>query len=92
MDLMFKRYFDPYTLMNSYIKVRRFEEFVIKSLNIINKETENHDWWEMWLHKCYDKTYNDFRYGNGGTVNTSGNDANTTQKDCEDIINRLFKK
>jgi hypothetical protein len=57
MDLLFKRYADPFSLLSGYIQTSRFCEFV----NTFCEQKMEDDRWEFYLHKVWDKTYADFR-------------------------------
>lgn len=62
MDLLFKRYANPFTLLEQMILADRFGEFVSEFLNIHNSETENDTLWEMYLHHPFlDKTFDEFK-------------------------------
>lgn len=56
MDLLFKRYADPFSLLNGYIQTSRFCEFV----NSFCEQKIEEDRWEFYLHKVWDKTYTEF--------------------------------
>lgn len=56
MDLLFKRYADPFTLMDGYIQTSRLCEFI----HIFIQQKIEDDRWEYFLHKVWDKTYSDF--------------------------------
>ena len=56
MDLLFKRYADPFSLMNGYIQTSRFCEFIH---NFVKQKAED-DKWEFFLHKVWDKTFPEF--------------------------------
>jgi hypothetical protein len=56
MDLLFKRYADPFSLMTGYIQTARFCEFVS---TFFQQKTED-DRWEYFLHKVWDKNYTEF--------------------------------
>ena len=56
MDLLFKRYADPFSLMNGYIQTSRMCEFIQA---FIEQKTED-ERWEYFLHKVWDKTYSEF--------------------------------
>ena len=56
MDLLFKRYADPFSLLDGYIRTSRFCEF----LNEFGKQKKEDDRWEFFLHKVWDKTYVEF--------------------------------
>ena len=56
MDLLFKRYADPFSLLNGYIQTARFCEFIPAFLE---RKMED-DRWEVYLHKVWDKSYYEF--------------------------------
>jgi hypothetical protein len=56
MDLLFSKYANPYLFINEYIKTGRFCFFID---SLVNKKIED-DRYEFYLHKVYDKTYNQF--------------------------------
>ena len=56
MDLLFKRYANPFLLLDTVIPAG-FLDFVVDFLNIYDEEMV----WEVWLHKDIDKSFNDFK-------------------------------
>ena len=56
MDLLFKRYADPFSLMDGYIQTSRFCEFI----RAFSEQKIEDDRWEYFLHKVWDKSYSDF--------------------------------
>jgi len=57
MDMLFQRYACPYLLLDEVIEEKRFVEF-INEFAIVKRESEIE---KVWLHKVFDKTYNDFK-------------------------------
>ena len=57
MDLLFKRYADPFSLLDGYIQTSRFCDF----LHEFGKLKEEDDRWEFFLHKVWNKNYKEFR-------------------------------
>lgn len=47
-------------LLNHYICSGRLCEFIDEYINIVNKERSDEKNWEYFLHKIFDKSYNDF--------------------------------
>lgn len=43
------------------IATGRFSEFVLEIIRMYSEEEEEKIIWEMWLHKCIDKSYSDFK-------------------------------
>lgn len=56
MDLLFKKYADPFSLLNGYIQTSRFCEFIHEFV----KQKAEDDRWEYFLHKVWDKSYSEF--------------------------------
>lgn len=56
MDLLFKRYADPFSLIDGYIQTARFREFIHK----MGKQKVEDERWEYFLHKVYNQTYSEF--------------------------------
>lgn len=60
MDLLSKRYASPFLLLDESIQAGCMTEFIGEFIDIVNQETENESIWEFFLHKIYDKSYQDF--------------------------------
>ena len=56
MDLLFKRYADPFSLLDGYIQTGRMCEFI---RSFVEQKIED-DKWEYFLHKVWDMSYPDF--------------------------------
>lgn len=56
MDLLFKRYADPFSLLTGYIQTSRFCEFITA---FCEQKVED-DRWEYFLHKVWDKSFTEF--------------------------------
>lgn len=88
MDLLFKRYADPFSLVDGYIQTSRFCEFIH---SFIKQKTED-DRWEFFLHKVWDKTYPEFceALKNSQELQTmSEGDIETTIQKSMDILNNF---
>ena len=57
MDLLFKRYANPYLILDEVIEQERLVEFVYE-LDLIKQDEKIFD---IWLHKIYDKDYVDYK-------------------------------
>lgn len=60
MDLLFKRYADPFSFINGMISTGRFCEWVLQIIQTINKENSEKTSWEFYLHKVWEGTYAEF--------------------------------
>lgn len=56
MDLLFRRYADPFSLVDGYIQTGRFCEFI----GAFFAQKHEDDRWEFFLHKVWDKSYKEF--------------------------------
>lgn len=56
MDLLFKKYADPFSLVDGYIQTARFAEFI----DAFCEQKMEDDRWEFFLHKVWDKSYAEF--------------------------------
>ena len=48
-------------LVSRMIKMHRFEEFVCELVDIHNEEMEDKTLWDIWLHRIFDKGFDEFR-------------------------------
>lgn len=60
-DSLFKRYASPFLFIDGYISTKQFESFVFRFIETVNEEKEEESRWEFYLHKVFDKSYNDFK-------------------------------
>ena len=92
MDLLFKRYASPYSFIQGMIDTGRFEEFVTNFVLTVNKEKSDKTDWEFFLHKVFDKSYNEWQE-EVKTINKNQKistvDVKTTIKNTNDIINQF---
>jgi hypothetical protein len=56
MDLLFKRYADPFSLINGYIQTSRLCDFI----HAFIEQKQEDDKWEYFIHKVWDKSYSEF--------------------------------
>lgn len=57
MDLLFKRYASPFTLLDEAIRNRQLCEFV----KMLGTEVDNDQLWEFFLHKVSGQTFAEFK-------------------------------
>ena len=60
MDLLFTRYASPFCLLDGLILTNSLNNFVNDFFNLINEERKEKSQWEFFLHKVYDKSWNEF--------------------------------
>ena len=61
MDLLFKRYANPFPFVDGMIQTGRFSEFVQSFIEKENSEREEQTAWDFWLHKVWEGSFTDFR-------------------------------
>lgn len=60
MDLLFKRYTSPFFLIDETIRTGRFNEYIVELCNITADEEEDKTMWEYYLHRVFDKSFDEF--------------------------------
>lgn len=58
--MLFHRYASPMVILDKMIQTRRFSEFVQEFVKIKNEELEDQTNWELWLHRVYNLSFEDF--------------------------------
>ena len=69
------------TLLNRMIRMRRFEEFVREFAVIHNEEMEDKTLWEIWLHRIFDKGFDEFKRSLG-----KNNEAAPTPEEIKNTV------
>lgn len=73
MDLIFHRYADPYTLLDTMIENRSFDEFVCTFVRI----DDDDKLWDMYIHKCWENiSFNAFKAKIYGVISGDGSQQN----------------
>lgn len=86
MDLLFKRYASPFSLLDSMMLTGRFLEFVLEVLKINNEE----QLYELWLHKVFDKSFLDFKEAYSPRKITTKQEIETTIKENYEIMHNFI--
>lgn len=60
MDQLFKRYADPFLLLNTLIQMNSLSSFIDDMFTFINEEFQEKTLWEFFLNKVYDESWSDF--------------------------------
>ena len=82
MDLLYQRYADPFSFIENMIRSGRFNEFVAKFVKTINEEKEEKANWDVWLHKVFEGTYQEFLEG----IETSKDNQDMTEETILDTV------
>lgn len=81
MDLLFRRYASPFSLLNSMIDYRSLSEFVTTLWNEYNDELL----WDMYLHTTMEESFDDFRHR--AVQHENEEDSKTTIAESKNILN-----
>ena len=60
MDLLFKRYASPFSLLDAYISVGSLSDFIDDFFKFVGDEREEDTKWQFFLHKVFDKSWKEF--------------------------------
>lgn len=88
MDLLFKRYANPFLLFDNMITTGRFLEFILELIDIQNDE-KIHD---VWIHKVFDKSFDDFKklvFESKEIADVDNQNVETTIKESFEILNNF---
>lgn len=89
MDLLFKRYANPFLLFDNLIRAHRFCDFIQTFIDQKNEE----DIYDIWLHKIHNKSLSDFRKGVIDEVKSqrqaSHQNVGNTIKTSQEILNNF---
>lgn len=78
MDLLFSEYASPFLLVDQFIGVQMFTEFVAESIALRNDK----ELWQFYLHKVENQSFNDWK------ASLPGNEP--SEKDIETTITASF--
>ena len=60
MDLLAKRYADPFLMLDNFIRIGQLHEFSLEIMKTISEEQEQDIRWEFFLHKVWDMTFEEY--------------------------------
>lgn len=87
MDLLAKRYASPFVVMDEMIRAGRFYDFVVEVNSIISEEKQEEIYWDIWLHKVFNQTWDEWRED----IRTRSEAQNVTELDLEATITASFE-
>lgn len=58
--MLYQRYSNPMMLLDQMLQVGQFNEFIIEFIRIRNEERDEQTAWEFYLHRVFDKSFNEF--------------------------------
>ena len=59
-DLLYKRYSNPMTLLSQMLRTGQLSEFINSIVKISNDENLDKVKWEYWLHRIFDKGWDEY--------------------------------
>ena len=83
MDLLFKRYASPFSLLDGYIQTGRMCEFIQAFI----EQKQEDDKWEYFIHKVWDKSYAEFC----ASLQTAQDVQEMSDEDIETTIKKSMK-
>lgn len=86
--MLHKRYASPFSLLNNLIGCEQFSEYVQFLLNKEAEDKNNQALWEYYLHKVFDKSFDDFK----NEVYSAGNDSLKNDATDEAKREEIMKK
>lgn len=60
MDLLYQRYASPFSFIDGMLRSGGFTDFVYNFIDTTNKEKEDKYRWDIYLHRIFDKSYNEW--------------------------------
>lgn len=87
MDLLFKRYANPFLLINNLISCHRLSDFINELLNMHNEE----QLYDVWVRRVFDKTFNEFKEQVKKEIEPEADcqDVETTVQESINILNNF---
>lgn len=89
MDLVFREYASPFSLLDAVIASGRFLDWIDQFLESHKEKVQ----WEHWLHKVFDQSWSDYSGASSqvdqATMNMTKSEIETTINDSYDIMNNF---
>ena len=88
MDLLFKRYANPFLLFDNLIATGRFLEFILEFIDIRNEEKI----YDYWLRKVFNKGFEEFKkqvMENNEIADVDNQNVETTINESMNILNNF---
>ena len=95
MDLLHQRYASPFPFIDSMIQANKFGEFVDSFIRKIHKEKNEKLTWEFYIHRIYDKSFNEFNEeleNDARNQNMSEQEVETTIQQTIDMVNEFNER
>ena len=89
MDLLYQRYASPFSFINGMLQTGRFTDFVDDLIKTTNKEKEDKARWDIYLHRIFDKSYDDWVEEIENSKNNREMSAETIETTVKNSLNIL---
>lgn len=89
MDLLFKRYANPFLFMNGMIQTGRFTEFVENLTATASKEKNDQHLWEYYLFRVWEGSFDAFKKGIEADAKISAMSVNEIETTVQYSMNIL---
>lgn len=83
MDLLFEKMANPFVLIDELLLNGDFFDWVLEFID----EENDRQFWEVWLHKVFDKSFEDFKNSIMQTNQIDDEQLETTVMDSKSILN-----
>jgi len=83
MDLLFEKMANPFVLIDELLLNGDFFDWVLEFIN----EENDRQFWEVWLHKVFDKSFEDFKNSIVQTNQIDDEQLETTVMNSKSILN-----
>lgn len=83
MDLLFEKMANPFVLIDELLLNGDFFDWVLEFIN----EENDRQFWEVWLHKIFDKSFEDFKNSIMQTNQIDDEQLETTVMNSKSILN-----
>ena len=89
MDLLYQRYASPFSFINGMLQTGRFAEFVVELIQTTNKEKEDKARWDIYLHKVFDKSFDEWNAEIENNKSNQEMSAGTIETTVQNSLNIL---
>ena len=89
MDLLFTRYASPFVLLDGLILTNSLNNFVDDFLDLVIEERKERTEWEFFLHKVFDKSWDEFSNSIKQSENQEPIDLGATLTKSKNILDNF---
>lgn len=74
--MLYQRYSNPVMLLDQMLQTGQFYEFIMEFIKIRNEERDEQTAWEFYLHRVFDKSFNEFMAETAPTPEPEATESN----------------